>query len=1068
MVRAPIEPRRVIYGQARVSGAIVYVRSHGADNAELVLVLALAGHRIQDVTAVWLNDDPVLPHEIEFGNFIAGGWVVGGKFANNVYLRAYRGDQTTVDPYLQSASGGEWDASHVGQDVAYLVVGLIYNRDLFANGIPNITVLVTGNSEIYDPRSGTTGYSNNWALCVRDYLTKPYGMACTADEIDEPYFVAAANLSDEAVPLNADGSITQARYTADGNFTLDRTPTDIMGELLVAGGGALVYVQGRYRLHGGAYVTPTAILTESDFAGPVELVTKPPRRELFNSVRGSFINPGAFWQPAEFPAVSDANAVAADGETIWRDLELPWIIDPTRAQRLARQLLRRARQSLTLRAPLRYEHIQLSVWQTVAVSLADFGWTLKPFRVTAWTFDPSSGVVTVTLQEEQVNSYAWLYDEADNVPEVPDTTLVNPLDIPAVVGVTLTAATDMLPDGTVVPSLLITWQATPHPFVTAYEVQWRELPDGDWNSVEVPSDARRYMLAPVKVGIGYDVRVRAIAGLVRGAWSSTSNGQGAADTTPPGPPIGLAAQGIVQGISVTWTLPSDLDLAAVEVYENTSDDAGSRYYVGESPGSGFLRTGITYNSERWYWVRARDRSGNHSGFVGPVSAASQQIGRFDLVDDIATIEIISSLDEVWPDGTVAVLETDHALYQRVNGQWLPMVNALGPNGTLTSDQIESLEAAKLAGQITETQIGDEAVTTPKLAAGAVETPNLAAGAVTTEKLSVGPAGGNVIWNSCCAFNRAGWIIGGTVSPAAWGAVGTDLADATWRALGIGTGGFTVTGVLPAGQYSDMLWAGETGEYTPVRPGEWWEWQALIQAHRCNLAMVVAWYDWSHTFLSETAVATTGAVQSPAGNVLEAYTQLWGKAQAPAGAAFAVPFFRMWGHNLGADPSDTDPYIFFTRAQFAPASASQVEPKPWSPGGVTEISGGMIRTQSITANHLLASQIFGDQGVFNALTAGIGQFGGLTANELRANEVLITQTLQLGDQIVTTGKIGTGQVSTGSWWTGTPNGYHTRPGGGWVHTVLTSVGVTADGEARMLVHTRFPGLFLDENPPSWMD
>ena len=61
--------------------------------------------------------------------------------------------------------------------------------------------------------------------------------------------------------------------------------------------------------------------------------------------------------------------------------------------------------------------------------------------------------------------------------------------------------------------------------------------------------------------------------------------------------------------------------------------------------------------------------------------------------------------------------------------------AVTVTGLLSDSQIQALSAAKLTGTITETQIADDAITTPKLSAGAVSTAELAAGAVTTDTIA---------------------------------------------------------------------------------------------------------------------------------------------------------------------------------------------------------------------------------------------------------------------------------------------------------------------------------------------
>lgn len=658
LVRSSAEPHRVIYGRARVSGPIVYAASSGADQSILHLVVVLAAHRVEAIGTVWLNDDP-----IELAD-MSGSAVVSGKYAGKVNIERYHGDQITADSGLVAESPDGWGADDKLLGLAYLYLRLQFDRDLFQGGVPNVSALVAGRNEIYDPRSGTTGYTNNWALCVRDYLRSDFGRAVPADAIDDDYFIAAANLSSEAVYLNEAETLAQVRYSMDGSFQLDRSPADIISEMLDAGGGALVYVAGKFRLFGGAYTAPSASLGPSDFAGPLQVQTRPSRRELFNAVRGTFIDPDRYWQASEFAPVTSGAYEAEDGERIWRDIELPWVIDHTRAQRLARQLLLRHREAITVEAQLRYASMPLSVWQTVAVTHPDLGWSAKPFRIVSWRFAPSEGEISVTLREDQVASYAWVYDDAADAPTVPDTTLISPLSIPAPTGLGVTPTTALNGDGAAVPALLVTWTAAPHAFVSSHEVQWRVSPSGEWSSAEVPAGTNRYVIAPVIIGTTYDVRVRGVGGLVRGAFASAVSGTGAADTTAPGNPTGASVVGVVRGWSISWTNPTDADLDRVQVLIDTG--GGSYSVIGESRTTRFVHPG-SVGSSGTFAVRAVDRSGNLSGLVFAGTASVSRL----VTDDLSNLAVTGS-------------QSATARNVTVDGSWAEILSVTGGNASYSS------------------------------------------------------------------------------------------------------------------------------------------------------------------------------------------------------------------------------------------------------------------------------------------------------------------------------------------------------------------------------------------------
>jgi len=627
-VRAAAMPRAVVYGRARVGGALVFVASAGPDLQDLHLVIALAGHPIDAVEVVFLGDKPFAADMFNPATGVIND--PGHPYRNHLNVRWYLGNQVQADQILSGEAPG-WTNDHLLLGCAYLAVRLTYSRDLFPNGLSDISAQIRGKSDILDPRTGTTGHTANWALCVLDYLRSPLGLACAADEIDTPSFVAAANLSDEDVPIDGSMLLTR-RYSCNGSFRLDEAPISVMEGMLSAGAGTLTYVQGQYRLHGAAWTAPTARLGPGDFAGDIRLDTRPPRRELFNAVRGTFIDPARGWQQAEFVPVLSAADEAEDGERIFRDLPLPYTIEHGVCWRLAQIALRQHRDGLRFTAPLRYAALRLCVWQVVAVTHPDLGWSDKPFRLEAWRFEPSTGGIEGTFREENAANYAWLGSQAAAPAPSPNTTLVDPLAVPGVASVSVTGSSVLQPDGTALPLLDIAFAPSAHPFVTGHEVQWRLQGSGEagWTGVELPMPTGRHQVRSVLAGAAYDARVRPVAGLVRGPWSATNTQSAPPDVTAPGIPSGLAATGLIRAVALGWTPPGDADLLKVEVFEALSQ-FGTYAKVGETAGNSFLRTGLFPGSSAWWRVRAVDRTGN----AGALSAPVQGTAALLLTDDLA-------------------------------------------------------------------------------------------------------------------------------------------------------------------------------------------------------------------------------------------------------------------------------------------------------------------------------------------------------------------------------------------------------------------------------------------------
>ena len=80
-VRSAIEPARIIYGEARTSGPVVYTNTAPTpgtnDNSTLWTVISLCQHEIEDITEIWLDGDQILSSAIDWAGT---GGVTGGKY----------------------------------------------------------------------------------------------------------------------------------------------------------------------------------------------------------------------------------------------------------------------------------------------------------------------------------------------------------------------------------------------------------------------------------------------------------------------------------------------------------------------------------------------------------------------------------------------------------------------------------------------------------------------------------------------------------------------------------------------------------------------------------------------------------------------------------------------------------------------------------------------------------------------------------------------------------------------------------------------------------------------------
>lgn len=620
-VRQSDAARTIVYGSTRVSGPIVYHKTHGDRRERVSHVVALAGHELTAVDAVLFNDKSIAPWAggyvttgspyfasrpaskavlvqgtgagqtitlpLEGGQMIAVDTVsygvavvdvndglfvlrdvqytvltpsqysVSGNVVTistaetngNPITVTYRIEQGAAkaavwaflgtsagerDTNLETWSGGEWASTAVGNNVARLHVLTIWDETLYATGFPSVSAIVRG-KKVYDPRADSTNggsgsqradtpstwaYSDNPALCAADYLRAELGFGCASSEIDWPSVASAANVCDELVPTDA-GSGTQKRYTCAGVLSTESDRRTNLEAILDSMVGIAVYSAGKWTIKAGVYYAPTLTLYESDLAsGEISIQGSANRRDLFNAVRGRYRDPGQLYQVTDFPPYSSSTYAAEDaGETIYREIDLDMVDDARRAQRIAKLILFRARQALTVQATFKLSAYALQPGDTVRLTIARYGWTDKVFRVLRREFQ-SLTTVRLTLQEDASAIYSWSFNEAAIPDPAPNTALPDPRFVAVPSGVAFKSDDTTWyarADGTYAPYVEVSWTVPAQDDVYV-EVFWKRATDIEYQRIRAPIGASYVWIEGVARGDVLNIYLQAVNGI--GARSS--------------------------------------------------------------------------------------------------------------------------------------------------------------------------------------------------------------------------------------------------------------------------------------------------------------------------------------------------------------------------------------------------------------------------------------------------------------------------------------------------------------------------------------------------------------------
>lgn len=552
--RQPITPWRVIYGRTRVGGAVTYKKVTG-NHAYYHLVLTFAGHVCQDIETIYFNDEAV-PLDVD-GN-------ATGTYAGYVRIKKSLGAEAGQPfPDLVTESEGQWTDAHRQTGCTKIYVRLLASNDKFPAGLPNITAVIKGKCDIYDPRDLSVGWSDNPALVVANYLTDSIrGIgAVYAEEINAADLAAAANVCDEAVTLAAGGS--ESRYTCNGAFSTSEKPVDLIPKLASSMAGYVVKIGAKWNIIAGAYESTTLALDESDLAGPISWQSLVSRRDNCNAVKGVYVEPGNLWQPSDFPAiVSDAYIAQDNGETVYHDLKLDYTASASMAQRIAKIDLLRTRQGLTVSFPGKLTAFRAQPGKCVLLTVEKYGWSSKPFWVADGRFainaDGTLGY-HLSLRETAAAVYEWATNEEQEIDLAPNTDLGDPLTVaaPGVPSVS-EALYETTGSAGVKARATMGWVAVPDAFVVDYLPEYR-VAAGAWTTLAATSGIR-VIIDDIAPG-SYEFRVRARNTMgVSSAYSATRS-----KTI-----VGLAAAPAdVTGFSVIksggfalaqWALHADLDV----------------------------------------------------------------------------------------------------------------------------------------------------------------------------------------------------------------------------------------------------------------------------------------------------------------------------------------------------------------------------------------------------------------------------------------------------------------------------------------------------------------------------
>jgi len=659
-------PIPIVYGRCRVAGNIFYEKFLDDDKTKVDRMIGISEGPVEQISEVRVDDkDPVADLE-------------DCSYTIHLNTTSQTTDPRDPDPVAGSGVSGyignipwpEWWPSNPTKgdieraypnDIAFIGLSLKAQKEL--SGPATCTSIVEGRT-VWTP-SGVQ-FSRNPSWIIRDYLTNErYGLGVPLHRINEASFVEAANYCDDLVG-------GEPRFTLDMVIDTYRHGPDTLTDMLSCFRGYLVK-RDKIELRVDAPVT-----TASKAVGLDNIIDgsftwwQTPDEDALNRVIIEWVDPDNHWERTT-SVFEDPADIAVRG-VVEQTFSLLGITRPSQVARMGAYLIDSSQAIRNFCSfNLSLKDADIEVGDVIALTHDLPGWSNKWMRVQMVTDTGDTDDITIVCSEYVAEVYNDVaLDYQDHI----DTNLPNPFECPNVSNLDAVEFILVHPDGPVMSNIDVTWQDPPV-LLSGVEVALLEEEASVWNVLAVvPEGTEGYVIRNVRANQTVSVRVRAInekgikaSGVTKGL---TLYGKAA----PPGPPVGLSANGGYTYMDLSWTNPTDPDLSHIEIVEYTGaaepSDPSEGSLVAIVDTNRYVRVGLENLTSYWYWVRAVDTSGNTSDWVGPVNGVTAD-----------------SIDLEIPEGG-----------------W------------------------------TVTDIADGAITTPKLNTNAVTADKIAANAVTAGKINV--------------------------------------------------------------------------------------------------------------------------------------------------------------------------------------------------------------------------------------------------------------------------------------------------------------------------------------------
>jgi hypothetical protein len=877
-----------------------------------------------------------------------------------------------------AALGKNWKATSRLSGICYVVVERWYSGDLFSKGRPDFEWVLRGLRE-YDPTKDATVaggngpqrladpstwvHTKNPALHRLNYQLGLKGFRSGRTIVGEGKSLGQLDLASYFVAINYCRTLRKGKPIYECSLFIDGDTdhTEVLSAFDDAMAGYALNRRGLSGVVVGASQIPVLTLTEDDIPADRPKPRQPRKSsfDLFNHLSGQFTSIETMWNPESLkPIVVNAD-VAADKRSRQTSIDFLQVSDADIAQYLLNVRYRQNRKGGTMTMPVS-RRVGLEVMEGEWIEVSGKDWMISEWQCSA-EFE-----FTLILSE----TGADIYDDGEIAPGpivIPSPPVINPSMLSTVQDFNVEAGMISSTGGQDTPCLRFTWSPPADPTITEVRISYRK--HGETNELLATCSEPESGVYITTDGVVSETLYNARATITTVPDRLRTHTPWVTTLAPTGR-MNILDNSIIASKIATGAIIADKIMAGAVTSLKLADLA------------------VTTAKLQIAAVTS-DILANNSVIAAKIANASIGITKF--ASGIEPVGIIAGT-AVPTTKTTEVITVNGKLYR-----W---------NGTA---YVASVASVDLSGQITSTQITDNAITTPKIATNAVTANEIAANAVTSDKILANSiiagkiaAGAVAATQIAAAAITADKLAVGTASQ--W-LENTDLSAGLtgWGARSINGSNWEVSmrtdqyGAAPYGSIQvRQNSAGASGNYydlTPydpntgtikffaVEPGKNYQASAYGFTNRCQWRVFIGWMDSSGTYLNYPTGPLVGTDTGSPNFALGNYNRSYVFGVAPPTAVKAVFFVR---HN--STLSGVDSYAWFTHMFFGEATANQTDPSPWSQAGVTLIDAGNIVTGAVTTAKLDALAVTTAKLAVGAVTAGTIAANAVTAVAIAASTI----------------------------------------------------------------------------------